>query len=231
MYRYSKWTETIAKMVFNQPNMGVSNKQIANYNLNISLNERANVMNRAQVVGGICGTITAIQILNHFGIPLTDEEIKTGLKDSQKGTNQVNMALFMAKYLNVTFCVNYDIKIEIEKGTESLKISNSDIVEFSKLLNSDIHFAITPQLNEIINLLNSEDALAQFVFLEEGSSMTHYGLLCKTENNLMEFTQRENQTGRPDVRVEDFMKWWDLKGTSVMDPEQLVLIYRKKTAA
>lgn len=208
--------------------MEASNKQIANYNLNISLNERADVMNRAQIVGGICGTITAIQILDHFGIVLTDEEIKIGLRDSQKGTNQVNMAVFMAKYLDITFCVNYDIKLEIEKGTESVKISNSEIGEFSKLLTSDINFGITPQLTELVNILNSEDALAQFVFFEEGSSMTHYGLLCKIENNLMEFTQRENQTGRPDVKVEDFMKWWDLKGTSVMDPEQLVLIYRTK---
>lgn len=204
---------------------------IANYDLNISLKARADVMNRAQAVGGICGTITGIQILNHFGITLSDEEIKVGLKDSQTGTNQVNMAVFMARYLDVTFYVNHDIKIEIEKETESLKIPKNEIDEFSKLLHCDIKFGITPQLNELIDILNSEDVLAQFIFLEEGSSMTHYGLLCKVENNLMEFTQRENQTGKPDVKVEDFMKWWDLQGTSVMDPEQLVLLYRRKTAS
>lgn len=203
---------------------------LEDYDLGISLRKRVDTQNRARAVHGICGTITSIQILNHFGIDLSDEEIRQGIKDHPtEGTNQVNMVLFMSQYLDVTFYVNYDIKKEIKKGSSSTKISNIEMVEFSKLLNTDIHFEITPSLPKLIALLNKENALAQFVFLEEKAQMTHYGLLSKIENGLMEFTQRENETGEPDVKPLEFMKWWDLKGKSPKDPEQLVMIYREKS--
>ncbi len=204
--------------------------ELENYNLGLDLKERVDVQNRAEKVGGICGTISAIEILNHFNIKLSDIEIKEGIKDHHlDGTNQVNMALFMSQHLDVTFCVNYDIKREIEKGEEARKILYPVArIEFPKLLSAEIKFEISPSLPKLIRILNEEDALAQFVFLEDNADMTHCGLLCKVENNLMEFSQREHQTWNPDVKPEDLMKWWDLQGKSKLDPEQLLMIYRRK---
>ncbi|WP_025141534.1 hypothetical protein [Pedobacter jeongneungensis] len=202
---------------------------IQDYDLGITLEQRADVCNRAAAVEGICGTISAIEILNHFNIKLSDHEIKEGIKDdSIQGTNQVNMSLFMSEYLDVTYCVKYNLKNEIENWPATCKIDKDEIVEFSKLLGKGINFEITPKLDAIISRLKIEDAVAQFVFLQKGSKMTHYGLLCKVENNLLEFTQRDGQVYEPDVEIEEFLSWWDLNGAE-MDPEQLVLIYKKKT--
>lgn len=201
---------------------------LENYKSGITLQQRADVQNRAAKVGGICGTITAIEIFNFFNIKLSDQEIKEGILDSKRGTNQVNMVLFMSKYLDITYCVNHDIKKEIENGpSETLSISNH--TEFVKLLNKEnINFMITPDLKDIIKLLNTEDSLAQFVFHEPEDEMTHYGLLCNVKNDLLEFTQRRRQIGEPDVKIDKFYTWWDKKDNSEMDPQQLVLIYRLK---
>lgn len=203
--------------------------QLENYDLNISIAQRADVQNRARKVGGICRTITAIEILNYFNIQISDQEIKNGLNDSSEGTDQVSMALFMSNYLHVTFCVKYDIESEIRKGENSTIINPNDNKVFSKLLDREsITFKITPPLPELVKFLSVNNALGQFVFLEDGAEMTHYGLLCKIDNNFLEFTHRENMTGQPDIDPSNFLQWWDLNGKSKLDPEQLVLIYQPK---
>lgn len=71
-----------------------------NYDLKLTYEERINVQLNAELAGGVCGTISAKEILRHFGIDISYNDIKDGIKDSiQNGTNQVNMVLFMSQYL------------------------------------------------------------------------------------------------------------------------------------
>ncbi len=198
---------------------------LKNYILQLPENELIKLHVAALNAGGICGTISALQILTYFGIEIKAQEVKEGLKDSLNGTNQVNMAVFMSKYLHVTFCVNYDIKSEILKGENSDRIHPNDISEFQRLLNGKIEFNITPPMDILISSLNNT-SLAQFNFKEPNIPLNHFGLLHSVENNMLKFTQRDCKQGNELVKIEDFISWWDLNGED-RDPEQLVILYKK----
>jgi hypothetical protein len=159
--------------------------QLVNYTLNMPHHQLQQLQMEAMVAGGICGTISAFQILKYFDIDIEAEDVQEGLKDIG-GTNQVNMAVFMSKYLDVTLYVNYDIKSDIEKGENAERTPKEQISEFERLLNGEIKFAITPPLDVFISNLDNT-SLAQFNFREPNADINHFGLLRDVKDNKLRF--------------------------------------------
>lgn len=204
---------------------------LPDYDSGITKNDGDEATKRAAAVGGRCATISALQILEHFNINVSDEKIKLGLNDCHKegyGSNQVDMALFMSQYLDVTFCVKFDFLKELDKIPNSKWLKEKDAAAWRKLADGSIKFSITPSLREIVKSLKRDQALAQFNIIEPNDSENHFGLLAKVEDQKLLFTQRVGGASYPDVPVFEFKRWWDLYGRDIKDPERLVIIYRKK---
>jgi hypothetical protein len=178
---------------------------------------------------GKCATISALQVLRIFGIEISAEEVKEGVQDDDINANQVNMAVFMSSFLNITYCVNYDLEEEIDKaenGVESL-IDQSELKVFKKLLGRNINFQITPPLNQLIDTLNQDMTVSQFNFREPSALINHFAVLQKVTNNKLRFAQRECEPGNEYIDVDEFLTWWNLSGAP-NDPHELVILYSRK---